>query len=77
MLETKHKKKSGSVTFAFLEIDSDPLDVKWDTLERQANTKPLLQVFLVNTQWIKTVGSEQEIETKTQNFVRLKIQTIL
>lgn len=48
------------------------MDVDWDTLERQADTKPQLQVFLVNTQWIKAVGSEQEIETKTQNFVRLK-----
>lgn len=49
-----------------MEADSDSLDINWENLER------LLQVFLVNTQWMKTVGNEQEIETKTQNFVRLK-----
>lgn len=37
------------------------MEVSWDALEREADTKPLLQVFLVNTQLVKTVGSEQEI----------------
>ena len=73
ILETKHKNKSGSATFDFLEVNVDPLEFDYDILEREADSKPLLQVFLVNTQRIKTVGSEQEIETETHNFTRLDV----
>lgn len=68
ILETKHKNKSGSATIPLLVVDPDPAEV---------DTKPPLQVFLLNSQQVKTLGSEQEIETEARNFTRLEIQTIL
>lgn len=62
ILESKHKNKSDSATIALLEVEYNPIEV---------DTKPLLQVFLVNTQWVKAMENEQETEKQAGEGLKI------